>query len=181
MYRSKEWCKSARRMDKKKKKSSWLGTYKSCIFVPPTPGSELRRLLQKKEIEMRPGGREDWPIKIVETAGKSLERCLVTADPFHGNKCSDKSCLPARNENNKISCRRNNVGYRVPCKLCQKAGESDGAVFTDSALWAGSVIESPCPSVCLFVILSVPSGAVFLERSSSHHNFHTVRARDLKF
>ena len=27
----------------------------------------------------------------------------------------------------------------------------------------------------------VPLGAVFLERSSSHHNFHTVRARDLKF
>ena len=78
---------------------------------------------------MRPGGREDWPIKIVETAEKSLERCLVTADPFHGNKCSDKSCLPARNENNKISCRRNNVGYRIPCKLCQKAGESDGAVY----------------------------------------------------
>ena len=54
-------------------------------------------------------------------------------------------------------------------------------LFTDSALWAGSVIESPCLFVCLFVCLSVPSGAVFLERSSSHHNFHTVRARDLKF
>ena len=25
------------------------------------------------------------------------------------------------------------------------------AIFTDSALWAGSVIESPCLSVCLFV------------------------------
>ena len=55
------------------------------------------------------------------------------------------------------------------------------AIFTDSALWAGSVIESPCPCVCLSVCYSVPSGAVFLERSSSHHNFHTVRARDLKF
>ena len=29
------------------------------------------------------------------------------------------------------------------------------SIFTDSALWAGSVIESPCPSVCLFVCLSV--------------------------
>ena len=66
---------------------------------------------------------------MVETAEKSLERCLVTADPFHGNKCSDKSCLPARNENNKISCRRNNVGNKIPCKHCQKAGESDGAVY----------------------------------------------------
>ena len=63
--------------------------------------------------------------------------------------------------------------------LCTKGGARQAStnIFTDSALWAGSVIESPCPSVCL----SVPSGAVFLERSSSHHNFHTVRARDLKF
>ena len=43
-----------------------------------------------------------------------------------------------------------------------------GAIFTDSALWAGSVMESPCPCVCLDVCLYVPSGAVFLERSSSH-------------
>ena len=39
------------------------------------------------------------------------------------------------------------------------------SIFTDSALWAGSVIELPCPSVCLFVCLSicaiVPSSAVF--------------------
>ena len=27
--------------------------------------------------------------------------------------------------------------------------------FTDSALWAGSVIESPCPSVCGYVSMSV--------------------------
>ena len=26
------------------------------------------------------------------------------------------------------------------------------SVFTDSALWARSVIESPCPCVCIFVI-----------------------------
>ena len=67
--------------------------------------------------------------------------------------------------------------------LCTKGGARQAStnIFTDSALWAGSVIESPCPFVCLSVCLSVPSGAVFLERSSSHHNFHTVRARDLKF
>ena len=88
LYRSKEWRKATRWLDKKRKSKNWLGSsYKSCIFVPPTPGSELRKLLQRKEIEMRPGGREDWPIKIVETAGKSIECCLVTTDPFHGNQC----------------------------------------------------------------------------------------------
>ena len=28
-------------------------------------------------------------------------------------------------------------------------------IFTDSAHWAGSVIESQCPSVCVFVCVSV--------------------------
>ena len=44
IYRSKEWTKSARRMDKQRKKKSWLGNYKACIFVPPTPGGNLRKL-----------------------------------------------------------------------------------------------------------------------------------------
>ena len=73
---------------------------------------------------MRPGGREDWPIKIIETSGKSLERCIVKTDPFNGNQCLDKTCLPAQNKNNKISCRRNNIGYRIPCKICIKEGKN---------------------------------------------------------
>ena len=38
---------------------------------------------------MRPGGGENWGIKIIETAGKSLEKVLVKNDPFGGNKCQD--------------------------------------------------------------------------------------------
>ena len=122
MYRSKEWRKSARRMDKQRKKKSWLGNYKACIFVPPTPGGNLRKLLQKKELDMRPGGREDWAIKIIETAGKSLERVLVKTDPFGGNKCPEVGgCLAANNKKNQIECRRNNVGYKIPCKKCPAA------------------------------------------------------------
>ena len=105
IYRSKPWRKSSKRLDKKRKKVNWLGTYKASIFVPPTPGGELRKLLQKKEIEMRPGGREKWPIKIIETAGKTLERVLVKNDPFNGNKCQDKNCLPARNPKTKLSAK----------------------------------------------------------------------------
>ena len=132
IYRSKEWRKSARRMDKKRKKSSWLGSYKSCIFVPPTPGSELKTKLQSIEKDMRPGGRENWPIRIIETSGKTLESVLVKADPFQGNNCLDPKCLPNKNVKNKISCRRNNIGYRIPCKLCPASylGESGENMHT---------------------------------------------------
>ena len=60
-YRSKEWCKSARRMNKKKKKSSWLGAYRLCIFVPPTPGLQLQSKLQAIEKDMRPGAMKIRP------------------------------------------------------------------------------------------------------------------------
>ena len=86
MYRLKEWNGSARRMEKHSKKKNWLGTFwKSCIFVPPTPGSELKKKMQEKEEQLRAGGRESWPIKIIEMAGKTLEQTLVKTDPFNGN------------------------------------------------------------------------------------------------
>ena len=121
IYRTKEWRKSTRRMDKQKKKYNWLGMYKTCIFVPPTPGAQLQKLMQNKEAMMRAGGRENYAIKVIETAGQTLENILVKSDPFGGNKCDDKNCIPNKNPKNKISCRKNNVGYKIPCKLCPAA------------------------------------------------------------
>ena len=108
-----------------RKKKNWLGPFwKSCIFVPPTPGSELKKMMQEKEEKMRAGGREAWPIKIIETAGRTLEQTLVKTDPFNGNQCYDKNCLPSKVGNNKINCRRNCVCYKIACKLCLLDGRS---------------------------------------------------------
>ena len=71
---------------------------------------------------MRAGGRESFPIKIIETAGKTLEQTLVNTDPFNGNQCSDEKCEPKKNPKNKISCRRNGICYRVSCLCCLRAG-----------------------------------------------------------
>ena len=56
--------------------------------MPPTPGSELKKRMQNKEEETRAGGRENYPIKIIETAGRTLEQTLVNTDPFGGNLCN---------------------------------------------------------------------------------------------
>ena len=70
MYRLKDWNMSARRLEKRRKQKNWLGTFwKSCIFVPPTPGSELKKKMQDREEQLRAGGRESWPIKIIELQG----------------------------------------------------------------------------------------------------------------
>ena len=85
----------------KKIKKKLLGTFKSVIFCPPIPSSELRSFHQRKEEAMRAGGREDWPIKIVKTAWKTLESTLVQVDPFKGNTCDDIKHIPARKKKKK--------------------------------------------------------------------------------
>jgi hypothetical protein len=127
---------------KKRKSKNWLGDYKSVIFVPPTPNSSLQKLMQQKEKELRPGGRENFQIKIVETAGKPLERILVNTDPFGGNQCKDKQCLPNRNPKNRISCRRNNVGYELRCKFCPWTGGSGSEPELNPARYFGETGEN---------------------------------------
>ena len=105
IFWKKEWRRAARWIGGQKRKKSWLVEYKSCIFIPPTTNSNLKKALQAKEKEMRVGGREKFPIKIIETAGKSLERVLVSIDPFERNQCIDKTCFPNKHTKNKIGCR----------------------------------------------------------------------------
>ena len=93
--------------------------------------------MQAKEEEMRAGRRESLLIKKIEAAGKPLERVLVKTDPFSGNKCSDKTCLPNRNTKNRIGCRRNNVGYELRCKLCPWAGGQGPQPEQDLACYFG--------------------------------------------
>ena len=125
VYRSLEWRLSTQGLEdqKKRKQKRWLGAdYKSYIFVPPTPGSKLRIQMQEKEREMRAGGREKYAIKVIESAGNTLERMLVKTDPFDGNQCEDENCLVNKDGENKINCRKNNVGYKIECRICQSAG-----------------------------------------------------------
>ena len=49
------------------------------------------------------GGRGNWLIKIIKTAGKTLEQTLIDKDPFNGNAFRDKKCLPNKNSKNKIN------------------------------------------------------------------------------
>ena len=112
-------------MEKRRRKKNWLGTFwKYWVFVPSTPGSELKKRMQCKEEESRAGGRERWPIKIIEIAGKTLEPTLVNSDQFKWKVCSNKKCLPNSNDGKKINCRRNCISYKITCLICLKDGKS---------------------------------------------------------
>ena len=124
LYGTKGWNRTTRWMGKKRQQKGCLRYFKSCIYIPPTPNSELKKVLQAKEKEMRVGGREKFPIQIIETAVRTLERELVKVDSFGGNMCNDKHWIPNKNKENKISCRKNNIGYQIPCKICQRDGKA---------------------------------------------------------
>ena len=125
IYRMKQWQASSRWMEKKRRKKNWLGSFwKLCVFFPAMPRSELKKRMQCKEEESRAGGREAWPIKIIEMVSKTLEQTLVKPDPFNGNVCSDKKCLHNSNDDNKLNCRRNCICYKITCLICLKDGKS---------------------------------------------------------
>ena len=86
--------------------------------------------MQMKEEETRKKGRESWPIKIIETAGRTLEQTLVSTDPFDGNKCNDPKCLPSKNPENKISCWRNNCLLNSPNSLLSRPTQEWTETYT---------------------------------------------------
>ena len=66
LHRSSEWKQKGRERKKSKQKEDWFRKneyYESPIFIPATPGGELKKELQKKVNE------SDIKIKIVEKTG----------------------------------------------------------------------------------------------------------------
>ena len=117
LYRRKNWMRKERVSAKMKKEKGWLGKYwKSKIFVPYTPGSKLKQRLQLMEAQMRPGGRENHPIKIIETSGKTLE--VLLKPPAAKQMCLARKCMARDTGTPKIGCRVNGVGYKLDCRHC---------------------------------------------------------------
>ena len=122
LYRMRGWKKEKRLTKKMQKKKYWLGSFwKSRIFLPYTPGSVLKRKLQKMEEQMRPGGRKNHPIKIIETSGNTLE--MELKPPAKKQMCTSKKCLARDLGTPKIGCRVNGVGYSLNCRHCLLDGK----------------------------------------------------------
>ena len=91
---------------------------------------------------MRSGGRERYPIKIIETGRRTLEQTLVNTDPFDGKRCSDKKCEQNKDSASKINCRRNCVCYRVTCLLSLTAGRIPDVTHMECACHYGQTAKN---------------------------------------
>ena len=102
--------------------------YTAVIFVPPTPGGELAKLLKKRESEINSGN--EMNIRFIEKAGIKMKNILVRKDPFKATKCGVPNCpfcnpFPQIVTNEKQKCTVNNVGYRFTCQVCKFTYEGE--------------------------------------------------------
>ena len=111
LYRSKQWRKEERRIEKESKKKNWYknGGYDSVIFVPCTQESKLMKKLQEDINDSK------LKIKVIEKAGSTLGDILRTSDPRKENKCDRTDC-PICTKEGKGNCRSLSVNYKLTCE-----------------------------------------------------------------
>ena len=125
LYRNRNWNKVEREKEKAMKKKKWYKKdggprYNTVLFVETTPGGELAKKLKEREAELNK--HNDWRIKIVEKCGRKMENILQNNNPFPEELCQEK-CFPCMSSNGKKSnCKKNNIGYKIPCITCKKRG-----------------------------------------------------------
>jgi len=81
------------------------------IFVPATPGSQLKHCYMKEIKETR------FKIRVVEQSGTTLKSMLQKSDPFKPKQCTKVDCLVCRTDG-KGNCHSTGVTYELVCKVC---------------------------------------------------------------
>ena len=78
-------------MRERKRRDNWFrkGDFDTVVFVPATPGSQLKRRYVK-EIKAT-----EFKIKVVEQSGTTLKAVLQRSDPFKQRRCANMTALSA--------------------------------------------------------------------------------------
>ena len=110
LYRTSEYKKFERAVEKQIKGRTWYGNKETVLFVQSTPGEQLRRSIQTE------ANRSKISIKVVERGGKTL-RSLLQKSEIEKVKCQDNDCAICETEDKGL-CSKENVGYTVVCNTC---------------------------------------------------------------
>ena len=105
--------------------------YTSVLFVPPTPGGMLAKLMQSREEEINSRQGADR-IKVVEGKGRKLKHLVVDKNPYPALPCKKVLCPlchetevskpPANHPSKKIPCNTPGVLYSIICLDCKSKG-----------------------------------------------------------
>jgi len=130
MYRPREWKKEERAKNRRDRRRDWFkGKRKkneSVIFVPATPGGELKKRFQRVMIEAKIG------ISVVESVGTSMKKRLHKSDPLKADRCNKwRNCMVCGGEK-KGRCREESITYELRCGECEcrYVGETSRNAYT---------------------------------------------------
>ncbi|PFX24331.1 hypothetical protein AWC38_SpisGene11044 [Stylophora pistillata] len=127
LYRPREWRPFERARERKKRRDNWFfkGDYDTVIFVPATPGSQIKRRYMR---EMK---ATEFKIKVVEQSGTTLKAMLQKSDPFKQRRCTNADCLLCRTDG-KGTCRSTGITYQSVCSACKSkyVGETSRIAYT---------------------------------------------------
>ena len=99
------------------------------MFVPPTPGAQLAKLMQARENQVNFNSKNR--IKIVEGKGVQLKNLLTRKNPFGTQDCEKPACPlckptphsePGQLTKHRTPCSTQSVGYSVICLKCKSNG-----------------------------------------------------------
>ena len=90
------------------------------LFCPYTPGSSLKKKLQKTE-DLIMGDSEVCRVREVERGGPTIGAILSNKVFWKSEKCQRQLCRPCVTKPG--SCRKSNFVYRVRCLECAKGGQ----------------------------------------------------------
>ena len=117
LYRLKGFKKLERFIKKNTQKKNWYkqGGYESFIMVPSTPGSTLKKNIEKKLKALK----QSKVIKVVEKTGqKFIDILKMKNKKEKTTKCEDENCL-IRNSEKAGDCRKNGIVYKLTCTECK--------------------------------------------------------------
>ena len=90
------------------------------IFVPHTPGGELKKTIQDIDDQVM-GGQKFGRVKVIEKLGTSLIDSLGNQAPWRSSHCGRSACWPCKAKEG--SCRKHNILYKITCMTCQGQGK----------------------------------------------------------
>ena len=121
------------RKNKKGQKHSWWKVkdkYNAVMFVPPTPGGVLLKILRARAENI--SADPDLKIRFIEQGSVKIKNLLVKANPFPTADCIDALCPickktsvsePGDKPIFRAPCSTEGVGYRIVCINCKEQGK----------------------------------------------------------
>ena len=114
LYRPREWDRETRRRKKLMARTAWYRPADAVMFVPATPGSELRNSIQ--EIVTRKTAEIGMTATVKETGGTKMRDSLVRLDL---TGCTYPQCRACKSDLGGASHTRSGVHYLITCKACE--------------------------------------------------------------